>query len=308
MPAVIVVGLIALLILFLIICARHSTPSSDSRNSSIVSTTKDKNDEIQQSKTEQGATPQVIEEKLLNYKCSDTIKYLNERHVSKLVHFTKAENTLSIFTHGIIPNCRLEEIGKEGSINDPYRFDRHRDANCLSIEFPNYKMFYSLRQQTKKDWMVLCIKPEVLDQYRVVFFQTNAASNSMRDSRQPFDKKLGLESMFASTVNGISRNQTGIPSNYTTDPQAEVLVFGTIRPEFISGVVFENEKAMEHWKYLIPKSVHTYVDSMLFSGRIDWRYWKKESPSNSDYCIPDLSELDEYDYGYGADQTKLYDD
>ena len=224
---------------------------------------------------------------------SEAERFLYDRGVTALVHFTKAENLLGIFTHGLVPNSGLKRIGKEECINDNIRLDGHRDANCLSIQFPNYKMFYSLRKKSTSDWVVLCLKPELLNEYKAAFFPTNAASNAMRFQKIQFNNSKGLASMYSDSLYGNNRKDLGIPDSYTTDPQAEILVFGTIKPEYIFQVVFDSEYSLKRWKYLIPASVNAKVNTDYFYGRKDWEHWKRA-----------VSNLNEYDYGQGEGQFK----
>ena len=71
--------------------------------------------------------------------------FVNERGIKYLAHFTQIENLSSILDNGLIPVAPLSKTGIDYVNNDLYRIDDCEDANCLSIQFPNYKMFYSYR-------------------------------------------------------------------------------------------------------------------------------------------------------------------
>lgn len=83
-------------------------------------------------------------------------RILRQRNINRLYHFTQAENLLNILTYGLLPRKKLEEENICSCFNDDYRYDACLGAVCMSIEFPNYKMFYKLRQDNPSaDWAVL---------------------------------------------------------------------------------------------------------------------------------------------------------
>lgn len=73
-------------------------------------------------------------------------RFLKQRQINNLYHFTQAGNLLNIFKYGLLSREILEEEGIHSYFNDNYRFDNCPHAVCMSIEFPNYKMFYKLRK------------------------------------------------------------------------------------------------------------------------------------------------------------------
>ena len=200
--------------------------------------------------------------------------FLISRGITRLVHFTKAENLLSIFSHGLVPNSELASIGQEAAINDQKRFDGNRRANCLSVEFPNYKLFNSFRGPSNA-WVVLCLNPTLLNSHKSLFFPQNASSLSMKRAGHIFDGLSDFEAMFSG-----NDGHGGIPLSYTTNPQAEVQVFGRIMPSFIYAVLFPNLDELQKWKYLIPNSVAVRVDKSVFEKRSDWALWSNMGRNN----------------------------
>lgn len=88
---------------------------------------------------------------------------VKSRSINYVWHFTKIENVDSILANGLIPRATLEAQGAAVAYNDQCRMDGQRTANCLSIGYPNYKMFYSLRcQDSSQIWVVVAFKPEIL--------------------------------------------------------------------------------------------------------------------------------------------------
>jgi hypothetical protein len=103
-------------------------------------------------------------------------RFIQERGIKAVFHFTKLRNLSSILAHGLITRNRLQD---KQHCNDDYRWDR-TDAVCASIGFPNYKMFWSLRQQNQaEEWIILAIFPRALIDLRCAFCQENAASNNV---------------------------------------------------------------------------------------------------------------------------------
>ena len=106
---------------------------------------------------------------------------IKKRQIKHLVHFTQAANVRSIFDHGLLPRqMLLERWGNRPDLfkaNDARRFDQHLDANCLSISFPNYRMFHRYRKSDPlRFWVVLLIKPEILWKLDCAFCVTNASA------------------------------------------------------------------------------------------------------------------------------------
>ena len=108
----------------------------------------------------------------------------DERGITTLLHFTRIENLSSILQKGLLGRSLLEESGQDFVWNDEQRLDAHKEAVCLSISFPNYRMFYSIREKKKEtneandsQWVILLLDTNILWELDCTFFQENAASN-----------------------------------------------------------------------------------------------------------------------------------
>lgn len=73
-----------------------------------------------------------------------------ERGIQTLCHFSRIENLKSILQRGLVGRSILEDIEIQFLWNDRDRYDRCPEANCLSISFPNYQMFFRLRKTKEK--------------------------------------------------------------------------------------------------------------------------------------------------------------
>lgn len=176
---------------------------------------------------------------------------IEDRKITSLFHFSKVENLENIIRKGIIPRKYL----KKGSYRstDNHRWDGFLNASCLTVSFPQCVMFYPKRCDDKsQDWVVLEIDTAILDRKDCAFFETNAASNAVKEEIILNRKTpTAFERMFDDLENKPSRSRLKIPDNYPTDPQAEVLVFGNVEPNLIKELHFETDTVKEQFKKLV---------------------------------------------------------
>ena len=170
------------------------------------------------------------------------------RGIKWLVHFTHLQNVISILKHGIMPRRETEQLDRtldkewDFIFPDSSRADG-KNASCLSIMFPNNAMLWHKRKQyPDKHWVFLLLKPDVLWECDCAFYSTNAASTGLRHKPvADFKTIAAFEAMFASevkkeTTDGIKTitRPEGLKPYLPTDVQAEVLVFNTIAPSYIT--------------------------------------------------------------------------
>ena len=215
-----------------------------------------------------------------------------ERGIQTLCHFTRIENLKSILQRGLVGRSILEEIEIQFLWNDPNRYDRCPEANCLSISFPNYQMFYGIRERKKEiegvndsQWIVLLLDAKVLWELECAFCQLNAADNAVTNIPLEGRKRSeALKGMFADFYH-IKHQDLSIPENYPTHPQAEILVFDTIPVEYIKKILFSNEAPLDQWLTDTKFSDNElseyefYTDKCSFSARRDYAKWR---PKNFD--------------------------
>lgn len=199
-------------------------------------------------------------------------EYANERGIKLLVHFTQASKLESILQRGLVTRDILINEGRN-DFNDLYRFDG-TNAVCLSIGFPNYKMFFSIRQANKDvGWVVLAIHPAALWALPCAFCVANAASASV--TAVPLEQRrnlAALQAMYAD-LGAKTRAILGIPDSYPTNPQAEVLMLNGVPKDYIWGVIVLN-KDMQlelQGKYT---GLNVLVHAGYFRYRTDYAHWK----------------------------------
>lgn len=211
------------------------------------------------------------------------LDFCQRRKITDLCHFTRVENLKGIFTEGLIPR---EELDKRPAhlrplFPDHLRLDGNRDASCLSISFPNYKMFYSKRIASAEDalWAVLIYDYSILTRLNCAFTVHNAASNRIqKNSIKTCNSVDHLKELFAD-FGTIKRDALGIPNNYPTNPQAEVLAYDLIPTAYIKQVVFFSQRAAKTWlaenKSCYPLNRYWW-SGPVFSCRMDFTHWKRE--------------------------------
>ena len=170
------------------------------------------------------------------------------RGIKWLVHFTHLQNVNSILKHGIMPRRETEQLDRtldkewDFIFPDSSRADE-KNASCLSIMFPNNEMLWHKRKQYPDEyWVFLLLKPDVLWECDCAFYSTNAASTGLRHKPvADFKTIAAFEAMFASEVKKETTSEIktitrpeGLKPYLPTDVQAEVLVFNTIAPSYIT--------------------------------------------------------------------------
>ncbi|WP_374242240.1 DarT ssDNA thymidine ADP-ribosyltransferase family protein [Zoogloea sp.] len=199
-------------------------------------------------------------------------EYVAVRGITLLTHFTQVSNLDSILRRGLLPRDML--IGDDNvRFNDQYRLDGTR-AVCLSVEHPNYKMFYRLRQETPDvEWVVLAVSRKVLWSLPCAFCATNAASATV--TAIPLEQRqtlAALKNLFADW-GVLTRAVLGIQDSYPTNPQAEVLMLEGVPREYILGVIVSTIALKNELLERYPSVAVKYIPR-FFSYRHDYIHWR----------------------------------
>lgn len=205
-------------------------------------------------------------------------RILNRRQIRRLYHFTQVENLSNIYKYGLLPRDILEYKEIYSCFNDEYRNDKCLNAVCMSIEFPNYKMFYKLRQDNPDvNWAVLQLDAQILCDYKCAFCWTNAGDSTICNI--PLKDRMGTQAflrLFEDNPNYPQypqREKLNISDRYPTNPQAEVLVFGIIPNNYIKNVYFNKKLIFDKYKNDVPDCIDASVNTTYFDPRIDWKFW-----------------------------------
>lgn len=210
-------------------------------------------------------------------------KVCHERGIDTLYHFTPIERLRSILHRGLLSRRFLETLPKKirPSFPDQDRNDGYKDASCLSISFPNYRMFFSKTgRDNQHQWVVLLLDPRILWEKDCAFCHQNSRFEPVKNVPLEYRKRLvSLERMFQdwdSHATGLRYHHQQIPDNYPTHPEAEVLVFDIIPAEDISEIHFYNDAALQKWSKDNPGtySQKFYANQEYFESRSDYKAWQ----------------------------------
>ena len=209
------------------------------------------------------------------------VKYLKDRGVRYLVHFTPTENLPNILENGIKP--RSEQDGT-AVCTDGNRYDGHTDCSSFSITYPNYRMLFMKRKDMiDTRFAVLMIDVDVLlslDEENVAYYSTNAAANISR--AEDYSDKTGvnaLEQLFAEEVQDrnitVLRSRQHIPTNCVTCPQAEILIKGTVPSSFIRKIVIGGDTERSFLPSTLPSTIRLEKDNDVFWPQGKWENYNK---------------------------------
>jgi hypothetical protein len=199
-------------------------------------------------------------------------EYATEIGVKQLLHFTRESNLESILKRGLVTRNTLALEGF-GSFNDNVRAD-YTHAVCVSIGFPNYKMWWGIRKDNPNvDWVLLVIEPRALWELPCAFCSANAALGSV--AAIPLAKRQTLQAFqgMYDDVPGKVRAKLQIPGYWPTNPQAEVLMLQGVPRNYIRGVVTLNAEQEKRINEKYP-GLKTWVAAGYFRYRKDYDFWK----------------------------------
>lgn len=206
---------------------------------------------------------------------SQIISSATNKGIKNLVHFTNACNLQSILLRGLCTRRYLDDQLIEYEYNDYLRLDEADNSISLSVTFPNYKMFYKLRQDNPSiNWVVLTLNASLILNLDCAFCYTNAANNNV--SSIPLESRKNVKS-FNSMFNErgkYSRAEMKLSSYETTDPQAEILVFDNITSNAIKYVNFPTDETRKYYSNLPnPHGISFKCDPSYFNYRKDYNFW-----------------------------------
>ena len=207
-------------------------------------------------------------------------RFVEERSIKELVHFTRVENLLSILEFGLLGRSTLEEEDFQARFNDESRLDGNKDSVSLSIAFPNFKLFFRWSHADRHNWAVISIAPKVLWEKDCLFCRTNAASNDVRrikgDERRKPEALYGLYEDYNGRDRQIKRGVLNLTNDMPTNPQAEVLVLEAIEPAYILKIHFFDKQSATVWlnKHSLTNFLPIAYGGRFFSARSDHLHWQ----------------------------------
>ena len=205
---------------------------------------------------------------------------INNKQISEILHFTPLKHLSSILEYGILSN---EEISKKNLTSfqvDENRFDARQNFICTSVSYPNSSLL-RMKQYKYGPFIIISISPEILLTNVCLFAKSNAATTwykkpSKYDSFPMLNKNESFLDMFS---RDDIRDKNRIPKNFTTDLQAEVLIYKKIPREFIKKIYCESEEIKLNLLKELPdlkerESDFISINPKVFERRIDQDYWE----------------------------------
>ena len=216
----------------------------------------------------------------------ECVEYLKSRNVKYLVHFTPIENLKYILSEGICPRTMQRHIS---AWTDEHRLDGHKDCSSLSVSFPNYSMLFRKRLIKGMDnFAILLIDCNALlniDEDDVAYFQTNAAET--RNQSAMLGDHTGicaLESMFDENIickeGIIKRIEQNVTSEFTTHPQAEILVRNIIPTQYIKNIVISNVSVKNDVVATVCGRAKVVCDENMFKPGSKWKEYQSRKKTN----------------------------
>ena len=172
-------------------------------------------------------------------------KFLEERGIEYLVHFTDMANISSIKRNGLLSRAFLQRRGMGFRFNDNVRLDDSLDYISLSITNHNKDVYQSfVKKGSIQRGAFIYIDASILykESNDRLYCVTNAASAKCPKGRTLLD----LEQMFDDVVyfkaNGIEQQKVRYDKagNEPTHEQAEILYQGSIDPKYIIRIEYSS--------------------------------------------------------------------
>lgn len=160
-----------------------------------------------------------------------------QRKITRVCHFTTRQNLIYIGdVGGILANADLRMRSVPARINDKHRYDNHQGYVCTSIQYPNVRLLSDFADRFGGEWIVLLIRPEVLETRGTLFSDTNASSAGavLKPGLE------GLERLFSDRWRLGTRTTQHLAST-PTDLQAEALIPTRIENDLVYGVAVPDQ-------------------------------------------------------------------
>lgn len=179
-------------------------------------------------------------EKITNDDRERIIKLLERRKVGHLLHFTDADNLVSILHHGLLDRNLLTTKRIEFKFSDSQRLDLLTNTISLSLAYPNSKMLYQKRIANNKIiYVVLEISLNILYEINslYIWMPGNAARQEIKKHAWDYpDKYVGIAGAKRMFPPKDLRQRINVSPAIPLDIQAEIMFCGPIEPSKIQRI------------------------------------------------------------------------
>lgn len=170
---------------------------------------------------------------------------IEEKGITRLIHFTEAKNIESILKYGILSVKELKERGIPYDNNDSQRLDGHLNAISLSVQNPNQFLLRNfIKKYPNKKYKAIILHPALLfcinnpsgtELAKRLYCNYNAAARitkkSLDDISTMYEEAVQMFSW--KTNNSWVDTRKNLDDNETTSNQAEILFFESIPCDYI---------------------------------------------------------------------------
>lgn len=204
-------------------------------------------------------------------------KNIEDKKISKLVHYTRIENLYSILKFGLVPVDYQLRMGIQSVKTSIKPKEWEKLYTSCTIEHPySYELYKKNQKNRKIKWALIFIDAKVLysGENNVYFFNRPARFLLRKKKPKDFNNAEAFKSMFDKQINPGGRRpfrrKKKLESFYPTDAGAEILIEGIIDKKFIECVCFETKKDMDAY-------VNMYNENLLedYNYLIYKDYFKK---------------------------------
>lgn len=191
-------------------------------------------------------------------KTDEITTYVAERGITEVLHFTTGNGMLGIFATGAVRSRdRLDADNYIEHIYTPNCTDRLKDADWtdyvnLSISRVNGRMLGISANSWHNDgetwWAVLAFDRSILTDPGVYFTTTNNTYHNCveRGMGAPALRKLFAGSVEWGYYGSKKTRYQGMPLEWTTDPQAEVLYPGELSISKLTAIYVRDGENVDH--------------------------------------------------------------
>ena len=205
----------------------------------------------------------------------------NLRGINQLVHFTTINYLNQTLNEGLFSRDKLrkEKVNnRQYLFTDSNDFGGHSEFISTSISLPNYKMFYRKRMDKNlkhlkevEGWAVIAIDSKALWELDCRFSHVNAAKRKYFSTKS-YAKYEKFELMFEES----NLRSSNLLDKYTTNPQAEVLVYDYIPRKFFKEVFFEDDESANNFRKNFNSNIKITVDKKYFTWREDHSFQQNQ--------------------------------
>ncbi len=210
-------------------------------------------------------------------------EYLDFRNVTELIHFTSFDNLSTILKHGLLSVSTQEKMGLKSIRSDSG--NQLLNFISLSISFPNYLMLWNKLHHLDNKWIMLTINPIILaNKYQDVLYCPHNATkylNYIFNYPDQLKGIAGIQRLFSDRITTKAGEKTrgdlALTDNFTSNPQAEVLVKERISIEYITGILAPTNDVHNEVETLVKSrnlNINSSYSREYFSYRHDFAYWK----------------------------------